>query len=91
MFKNTVTKTDGLFIKKIKPDLYLTLGLNISRCNKNTFTGSFYLSKITNFASVWGDIPDNSSVRISSILNENEKRRFLGGEYEPNDRWWNTN
>jgi hypothetical protein len=93
LFKNSLTKTDGLFIKKIKPDLYLTLGLNVSRFGKNTFTGDFYLSKTTNFASVWGDIPNNSYVRISSVLNENEKKRFLGEEYEPNmvDRWWNTN
>ncbi len=92
--KDTVTGAQGLYIKTVKPDFYLTLGLTISRYYNSVFTGSFYLSKTTIWSAVWGDIPKNSYQRIGHFLNDDERRNLLDHEHSQEtvkDAWWNTN
>ncbi len=90
-FKETFLGADGFFVKKIQPNLYLSLGLVISRFEKENFTGSFYLSKTTCWSCTWGDIPKNSYQRIGFLLNDRKKTSLLGADYEVvEDNWWNA-
>ena len=52
-FKDTISGFQGLYVKKISPDLFLTLGMTISRYFNDSFTGNFYLSKSTRIGSIW--------------------------------------
>ncbi|MDQ1161350.1 hypothetical protein QE422_001718 [Chryseobacterium sp. SORGH_AS 447] len=90
-FKDSFLGATALFVKKINPNLFLTLGLETSRYEKDIFTASLYLSKTTCWSCIWGDIPQESFNRIGFLLNENDKNRFLGVDYEPGvkDIWWN--
>jgi hypothetical protein len=90
--KDSLTGADGLFIKKIKNDFFLSLGLIISRYHNSTFTGSFYLSKSTRWSSLWDDIPGESYVRIAKFLTKKERQFYLEDDYKKEgivDAWWN--
>lgn len=82
---------DCLFVKKVTNGLFLFLGITFSRYEKENFTGSFYLSKVTIFSAVWGDIPRNSYKRISTFLKEEERLLSLSEDYCKQgmvDGWW---
>lgn len=68
LFKDSIYGTQGFFAKKIGSDMYLTLGLIIHRFYENAFTGAFYLSKTTRWASMWGDIPRLCYQQVGDIL-----------------------
>lgn len=75
-FKDSIEVSQGLFIKKINSELYLSLGLVIDRYYDSSFTGSFYLSNNTSFASVWGDIPKECYERPTQFLSNEERLLF---------------
>ncbi len=85
-FKDSVNGSQGLFIKKLPNDLYLSLGLTISRFCEDVFTASFYLSKTTRWSSMWGDIPRKSYERASHFLTMQERELVLIND----DEWRNA-
>lgn len=87
-FKDTISGFQGLFVKKVYPDLFLTLGLTISRYYEDSFTGSFYLSKTTRIGSVWGDIPEKCYERVGFLLTEEELKNYRDGDSCIKDIWW---
>ena len=92
--KDTLTGANGLFIKKVEPRYFLTLGLTISRYYDTQFTASFYLSKCTRWSSVWGDIPRESYERVGYFLSSEERKFYLNEHQLENniqDLWWDAN
>lgn len=89
-FKDTISQFQGLYVKKVFSDLFLTLGINISRYYDNSFTGDFYLSKTTRIGSVWGDIPEKSYQRVGSLLTEDELKNYMVDGTIIKDIWWNN-
>lgn len=90
--KDTNSGSDGLYAKVIGDDLFLTLGLVISRYYDAKFTASFYLSKTTIWSAMWGDIPKDSYKRIGAFLTKEERKILLSSEDAQegvNDAWWN--
>src|ERR1700712_5244362 len=75
--KDTTSGAQGLYIKLIENDLYLTLGLTISRYYDSMFTASFYLSKTTIWAAIWGNMPENAYKRAGSFLTIEERKILL--------------
>jgi hypothetical protein len=93
-FKDTIGISQGLFIKKLKDNFYLSLGLNISRFSDSLFTSDFYLSQMTRFSSLWGDIPSGCYERICKFLNQEERKLYLSDEFIEDgiiDCWWDGN
>jgi hypothetical protein len=91
--KDTITGAQGLYIKLINKDLYLTLGLTISRYYESKFTGAFYLSKLTSWSMFGGDIPMSSYQRIGRFLTIEERSKLLEIEYSKDgviDAWWDV-
>lgn len=86
MFKDTLGQ--GLWCKKVRNGLYLTLGGVIHRFYDNAFTGDFYLSKTTRWASMWGDIPRLCYKRIGDILTDEEMKRYNALIDEEPAGWW---
>lgn len=90
-FKETIEGSQGFFVKKLEKGLYLTLGLIIHRYYDNAFTGAFYLSKTTRWASVWGDIPNESYKRPGHLLTDEERSIYTEDEINIKgayDIWW---
>ena len=87
-FKNTIYPFQGIFVKVVSPNLYLTLGMTISRYYDDSFTGDFYLSKTTRIGSVWGDIPNDSYKRVSFFLSEDELNNYRDEGSCLRDVWW---
>lgn len=93
-FKETTEGSQGFFAKKLKNDLYLVLGLIIHRYYDSAFTGAFYLSKTTRWASVWGDIPNESYKRPGYLLTDVERSIYPEDEINVKgayDIWWDGN
>lgn len=92
-FKDSITGADGLFIKKIGQDFFLTLGMNKSRVYDCRFTAELYLSKTTIWGAVWGDIPNDSYVRVGTFLTKEERQFYLDSEHQTisGDAWWQSN
>jgi len=91
--KDTITVAEGLYVKLIKKDLFITLGLTISRYYEARFTASFYLSKTTIWGAIWGDIPKDSYQRVAHFLTREERQVFLSNEYSKDDiidAWWDV-
>lgn len=89
LFKDTISGFQGLFVKKLSTDLFLTLGMTISRYYDDSFTGNFYLSKTTRIGSVWGDIPEKSYERLGFLLTEEELKNYRDEENSLlRDVWW---
>jgi len=89
--KDTLTGAQGLFIKLINKTYLLSLGFTISRYNDSRFTASYYLSKTTRWASVWGDIPEQSYQRSGRFLKKEERKLYLDDEHNEEgviDAWW---
>ncbi|MBO9674160.1 MAG: hypothetical protein J7577_11990 [Sphingobacteriaceae bacterium] len=85
---------DALYLKIIDNQLYLTLGFTYSNFNVGKFTAAFYLSKVTIWGAVWGDIPPESYERIGAFLEATERLELLQEEYTKNyvnDSWWDMN
>jgi hypothetical protein len=92
-FKDSNLGFQGLFCKKIKNGLYLTLGLTIHRYYDNFFTGDYYLSKNTIIGATWGDIPNESYERIGFLLKDTERAIYPEDEINvkgTHDIWWNA-
>ncbi|MFT3824225.1 MAG: hypothetical protein QM731_09905 [Chitinophagaceae bacterium] len=91
--KDSLTGSQGLFIKQLEGGLYLSLGLTLSNLFNSVFTGTYYLSKTTRWGAIWGDIPRESYRRIGNFLFPDERRKLLEKEYwgeEIVDAWWNV-
>ena len=86
--KDTISGFQGLFVKKVSSDLFLTLGLTIHRYYDDAFTGNFYLSKTTRIGSVWGDIPEKSYERIGYLLTDEELKNYGEEGAIWRDVWW---
>ena len=86
--KNTIYPFQGIYVKKISPNLFLTLGLTISRYYNDSFTGNFYLSKTTRISCVWGDIPEKSYERIGFLLTDKELAKYREEGSHLRDIWW---
>lgn len=92
--EDSITGAQGLFIKIIKNEYFLCLGLTISNFYESRFTATFYLSKTTRWGATWDDIPDDSYVRAASLLTEEQRIRLLDQELNANsktDGWWLAN
>ncbi|WP_345952618.1 hypothetical protein [Mucilaginibacter sp. PAMB04168] len=88
---DTITPAQGLFIKIIQEQYYLTLGFTISRYYDNLFTASFYISRTTTWGLVGLDIPRQIYKRVGSFLTLEERQQLLKGEYaeqSKGDAWW---
>ncbi len=91
---DTITTAQGLYLKRTSDSLFLSLGLTISKYYDSMFTASYYLSTTTNWAAVWGDIPNRSYVRIGHFLTQEEREFLLDKQQiEPGirDAWWDAN
>ncbi|WP_184551106.1 hypothetical protein [Mucilaginibacter sp. FT3.2] len=91
---DSITAAQGLYIKKVDDSLFLSLGLTISRHFDNIFTASYYLSKTTTWAAVWGDMPNESYVRIGHFLTQEEREKLLDEQHSKigiRDAWWDAN
>ncbi len=74
--------------------MYLTLGLTIDRFREGLFTGSYYLSKTTRWATMWVDIPRECYKRIGFMLKESEMLEYYkskGSDEVSYDIWWDGN
>lgn len=71
-FKDSITGSDGLFVKKLPNNFYLSLGMNIHRFYEDCYTCDYYLSLTTCIYSMWGDIPLLSSKRPGELLTDEE-------------------
>ncbi|TDQ11563.1 hypothetical protein [Pedobacter metabolipauper] len=90
--KDKFIGADGLFAKLLENDLFLTLGFTISNLYEARFTASFYLSKTTIWAALWGDIPRDCYKRIGHFLTRDERKMLLKNEDgNTSDVWWNYN
>ena len=85
LLKDSISGAQGLFGKKLSNGMYLTLGMTIHRFYDDAFTGNFYLSKTTDWAACWGDIPKNCYKRPGYFLSQ-EELAFMK-EKAP-DIWW---
>lgn len=89
--RDTITAAEGLFIKRLPPVFYLSLGFTISRFYESRFTAAYYLSKTTLWAATWGDIPQEAYKRVGVFLSSEERALYLDAEYgiaEGSDAWW---
>lgn len=91
LFTNTVLPPKGLFVKRVEHDIFLSVGLTISRFYDSQFTADYYLSKSTRFGSTWGDIPKDSFTRIGFLLKDDERENILDEKYRIiKDAWWDA-
>lgn len=89
---NDITRTwQGLFVKKISRNLYLTLGLTIHRYYESAFNAHYYLSKTTTIGAVWGDIPKEIYKRPSFLLTDSERSLLQEEKDNSKDIWFDGN
>ena len=82
-FQDSIMGSDGLFIKKLSEDYYLSLGMNIHRFYEDRYTCDYYLSLSTCINCLWGDIPVGSSRRPGELLTDEEISPSRN-----HDIWW---
>jgi len=82
-FKDSITGCDGLFVKKLPNNFYLSIGMNIHRFYEDCYTCDYYLSLTTCINCLWGDIPALSSKRPGELLSDEEI-----GSSRNHDIWW---
>lgn len=71
-FPDTISDAD-LFVKPIG-ELYLTVGFTIHRFYDDQFTCTYYLSRTTNWAECWGDIPHRLTyIRPGELMSLEER------------------
>ena len=90
------TSSDAnLFVKPIG-ELFLTVGFTISRLYDDCFTCNYYLSRTTNWAECWGDIPHRLTYRRPGDLMSFQERQALTVDSrcknnpQITDMWWNV-
>lgn len=94
-FDDNLISNANLFVKSIG-DLYLTIGFTIHRFYDDKFTCSYYLSRTTNWAECWGDIPHRLTyVRPGELMTPQERYIMtVDGNCKKNpnisDIWWNA-
>jgi hypothetical protein len=91
--RDTITGAQGLYVKLVNDNFFLSVGLTISKYYDSMFTASFYLSKTTTWSAVWGDIPESSYRRIGRFLLKEERSKLLSEEYAREgvvDAWWDA-
>ena len=82
-FKDTITGCDGLFVKQIPNNLFLSIGMIIHRFYDDKYTCDYYLSTTTCLNCLWGDIPNRSSKRPGELLSDEEIYPLKN-----HDLWW---
>lgn len=90
-FKDTIFNRSGFFVKRIRNDLFLSLGLNISQLYDSLFTCDMYLSRTTRIGSVWGDVPRQCYTRPGYLLTQSEIEPYQDGNPLMRDIWWSDN
>lgn len=94
-FQDCMISNANLFVKN-EGDLFLTIGFTIHRFYSDAFTFSYYLSRTTNWAECWGDIPHRLTfVRPGEMMSAQERECLT---VDPNckqnpqitDMWWNV-
>ena len=94
-FDDSMISDANLFVKP-EGDLFLTIGFTIHRCYDDAFTCSYYLSRTTNWADCWGDIPHMMTyVRPGKLMSPEERMNITVDENCKNnplitDMWWNA-
>jgi len=91
--RDSIGIANGLFVKLISKDIYLTLGFTISSFYDSMFTAAYYLSKTTLWGAVWDDIPEEGYKRVGDFLTKDERFRLLTEEYCLDgviDSWWDA-
>ena len=93
-FPDTISDAD-LFVKPIG-ELYLTVGFTIHRFYDDQFTCTYYLSRTTNWAECWGDIPHRLTyIRPGELMSLEERLEItVDSRCKKNpqitDMWWNV-
>ncbi len=93
-FPDTISDAD-LFVKPIG-ELYLTVGFTIHRFYDDQFTCTYYLSRTTNWAECWGDIPHRLTyIRPGELMSLEERLEItVDSRCKKNpqitDMWWNA-
>ena len=80
--------TDGMYCKKLDNGLFMTLGLIRHRFYDCLFTIDLYLSRTTNFACCWKDIPRDCYTRPGFYLTEEELKTYGHDGKITKDLWW---
>ena len=94
-FDDSMISDANLFVKP-KGDLFLTIGFTIHRYYDDAFTCNYYLSRTTNWAECWGDIPHRMTyVRPGELMSQEERLNITVDENCKNnplitDIWWNA-
>lgn len=94
-FQDCMISNANLFVKN-EGNLFLTIGFTIHRFYSDAFTFSYYLSRTTNWAECWGDIPHRLTYVRPGELMSTQEREYL--TVDPNckknpqitDMWWNA-
>lgn len=92
-FQDNLISDANLFVK-MESDLFLTIGFTIHRFYDNAFTFSYYLSRTTNWADCWGDIPHRLTyIRPGELMSAQERESLAVDEscrFNPQitDIWW---
>ena len=94
-FQDCMISNANLFVKN-EGNLFLTIGFTIHRFCSDAFTFSYYLSRTTNWAECWGDIPHRLTYVRPGELMSTQEREYL--TVDPNckknpqitDMWWNA-
>lgn len=89
-FSATISKNSSLFVKKVDEGLFLTIGMNIHRFYDSMFTCDMYLSRTTNFACLWGDMPRSSYSRPGRFLTKAELECYSQDGDNVADIWWDA-
>lgn len=94
-FDDSMISDANLFVKP-EGDLFLTIGFTIHRYYNDKFTCNYYLSRTTNWAECWGDIPHMMTyVRPGKLMSQEERMNITVDENCKNnpfitDMWWNA-
>lgn len=82
-FKDSITGSSGLFVKKLPNNFYISIGMNIHRFYEDCYTCDYYLSLTTCIYCLWGDIPDLCMRRPGELLTDDEI-----SPSRDHDIWW---
>lgn len=94
-FQDCMISNANLFVKS-EGELFLTIGFIIHRFYDDAFTFSYYLSRTTNWAECWGDIPHRLTyVRPGELMSAEELECLtlcMNCKRNPQitDLWWNA-
>ena len=86
LIKSESNEPKYLYAKKIKPDYFITFGLEKSTLYDKVYNGSFYFSKHLTWNLMLPDFPVECSSRVSQFLTAEEQREVMKDPF--NIRWW---